>query len=217
VPIDQPLANPPACPSPMPSPRTTDYLAAVSGLSPVHDYAQEFCSGPGVPPSCPAGAVPAGLRRPIAIPSIQPGAQCPVTAANGNIWSKSAPGLGPGPVAPVGLGPTSTLRYGSFSGYPSHTQWGGQKVLWVAAGSYTGPILIRGMQVDGHHGVGFNVGGPQAPLVELQLPPGSASDVMGGGRWRGWPSYTRVQAPGCYAYQVDGTDFSYVLVFRVRP
>jgi hypothetical protein len=25
-----------------------------------------------------------------------------------------------------------------------------------------------------------------------------------------------VQHPGCYAYQVDGTDFSRVIVFRVR-
>jgi hypothetical protein len=28
------------------------------------------------------------------------------------------------------------------------------------------------------------------------------------------PSYTRLRGPGCYAYQVDGTSFSRVVVFR---
>ena len=28
------------------------------------------------------------------------------------------------------------------------------------------------------------------------------------------PSYTRVRGPGCYAYQIDGTTFSRVIVFR---
>jgi hypothetical protein len=29
-----------------------------------------------------------------------------------------------------------------------------------------------------------------------------------------WPSFTRVRKPGCYAYEVDGTSFSEVIVFR---
>jgi len=29
---------------------------------------------------------------------------------------------------------------------------------------------------------------------------------------REWPGSTWVKAPGCYAFQVDGTDFSYRLV-----
>ena len=33
-----------------------------------------------------------------------------------------------------------------------------------------------------------------------------------GQRYR--PSYTRVRGPGCYAYQVDGTSFSRVIVFE---
>lgn len=31
------------------------------------------------------------------------------------------------------------------------------------------------------------------------------------------PSTTRVRAPGCYAYQVDGTTFSSVIVFGAKP
>jgi len=75
------------------------------------------------------------------------------------------------------------------------------------AAGYQGPVLIRGRQVGGPAAVGFGEG--HTPYDELQLlgkamgaPPGE------------WPSFTRVQAPGCYAYQVDGTSFSKVIVFR---
>ena len=35
--------------------------------------------------------------------------------------------------------------------------------------------------------------------------------------WRAFPSYTRVRTgSGCYAYQIDGTTFSKVLVFRLE-
>jgi hypothetical protein len=32
--------------------------------------------------------------------------------------------------------------------------------------------------------------------------------------YREWPSYTRIRTSGCYAYRVDGTDFSSVILFR---
>jgi hypothetical protein len=44
---------------------------------------------------------------------------------------------------------------------------------------------------------------------------GDASDNQAGG-WRNFPSYTRLKDNGCYAYQVDGRDFSYSIVFRAR-
>lgn len=214
VPVDQPLVVAPACPSPLPAQRIAEWVAAVHGLAPVQDYAQEFCLDALPLPACPSGAVPPALRRPIVIPSVQPGGGCPVTAPNPKIWSRLAPGLGSGPVAPVGLGTTSTLRYREFGSSSSPAAWGGNKVLWVAARSYRGPILIRGMQVDGDRAVGFDLGGDAVPTAELRLPPGAPA---GGERWRQWPSSTRVQGPGCYAYQVDGTTFSYVIVFRARP
>ena len=34
------------------------------------------------------------------------------------------------------------------------------------------------------------------------------------GDWLGYPSYTRLRGGGCYAYEVDGTSFSRVIVFR---
>jgi hypothetical protein len=36
----------------------------------------------------------------------------------------------------------------------------------------------------------------------------------GGTGWQNLPSFTRLRAAGCYAWQVDGTSFSRVIVFR---
>jgi hypothetical protein len=70
--------------------------------------------------------------------------------------------------------------------------------------------LIRGRQLDGPNGLGF--GDRKWPYVEMQLPPGQGDPQSGG--WRFWGGYARFRAPGCYGAQVDGTDFSEVIVFN---
>jgi hypothetical protein len=35
--------------------------------------------------------------------------------------------------------------------------------------------------------------------------------------WASYPGGTFVREPGCFAFQVDGPDYSYTLVFEVRP
>ncbi len=49
------------------------------------------------------------------------------------------------------------------------------------------------------------------PEAELRL---DATKIYAHGITLNNPSYTRVQGPGCYAYQVDGDGFSYTIVFR---
>ncbi|MEJ7790439.1 MAG: hypothetical protein WKF65_00500 [Gaiellaceae bacterium] len=41
----------------------------------------------------------------------------------------------------------------------------------------------------------------------------SAGD-LGEGSWLNKGTYTRVRAPGCYAWQIDGRDFTRVITFR---
>ena len=84
-------------------------------------------------------------------------------------------------------------------------------MTWVAAATYAGPVLIRGAMLGGS-ALGFGAG--TTPYDELQLLDAGqgAPRVAGGGR--AWVTYTRVRAGGCYAYQVDGTAFSEVIVFR---
>ncbi len=121
---------------------------------------------------------------------------------------------GAGPVFPVGASLALSFLYpvrpSQASWYPS--AWSGQKVLWVSLPSYRGPVLIRGRRLDGPHELRFGEG--RIPDRELRLTRTEASTQSRKGRQ--WPSYTRLRAPGCYGWQVDGTTFSTVIVFRAR-
>jgi hypothetical protein len=93
-----------------------------------------------------------------------------------------------------------------FGGGGSANQgWGGQKVLWFVDPRYQGYVLVRGHQIDGPHGMRFQTS------LDPQLVINTAD---GGTPWPNMPSYTRLQAPGCYAYQVDGTTFSDEIIFQ---
>lgn len=132
------------------------------------------------------GAVAASLRRALRIPR-----SCAASAA--------AASLRPSPVA---------LTVQPFVG----SAWLGAQVTWRADRSYSGPVLIRGREVgDGGGAVGFGEG--HVPYDELQLL--HSGQGAPGGPGRTWFTFTRVRRPGCYAYQVDGTGFSEVIVFRV--
>ena len=180
---------------------------SLAGLRPTKGY-EDYCAGA---PGC-EGEVPYPLRRALHLPKIDHGEPCP-TSPRQQVSAAFAPALGTGPVYPVGFSARAVLTFeypppknSQFAG----SAWGGRKVLWVSDPGYEGPILIRGRQLDGPGFLGF--GGDEVPLTEMQLPPGYAENFAGG--WRNFPSYTRLRAPGCYGYQVDGTTFSEVVVFR---
>jgi hypothetical protein len=163
--------------------------AAPAGLAGTTGYGTyEFCAG-----TC-TGSVPASLRRPLKLPD-DDGGPCPATFTEN------------GPVQPLEL--PAQVGFGSVPGSP----WLKSQITWTAAGTYTGPILIRGGQIGGDAGpLGFGQGA--TPYDELQLldPGVGAPKVLHGGR--AWISLTRVRTAGCYAYQIDGTSFSEVIVFR---
>jgi hypothetical protein len=154
------------------------------------------------------------LRRQLHIPRIAPGSPCPVTPArrvNNNFGSGNfSLAQGSGPVYPLGGFPALRFVYPPppQSGWYG-SEWGGEKVLWIARPSYRGPVLIRGRQLDGIHGVRF--GRELDPSREMRLRSVGGSSPGG---WQNRPSFTRLRAPGCYAWQVDGTTFSRVIVFQ---
>jgi hypothetical protein len=81
------------------------------------------------------------------------------------------------------------------------------KTLWAVAATYRGPLLVRGVRA----GTGARIRlGDARPARELWLPAGE------GARWRYVPLATVIPAPGCYAFQVDGTAFSRTVVFEAR-
>jgi hypothetical protein len=152
-------------------------------------------------------------QRPLHIENLQAGEPCPALRPH-DLSPAFAPGLGDGPVYPVGFSRRGVLRFA----YPPEknslfagSEWGGQKVLWVSDPRYDGPILIRGQQLDGPSPLRFGEGSA-AILQELAFGPHGADNWTGG--WRNFPSYTRLHAPGCYAYQVDGAGFTDIIAFK---
>jgi hypothetical protein len=158
------------------------------------------------------------LERPFHVPTVAAGTRCPTSGRDPNGDLNRFPGFtgtawGDGPAFPAGLDTVAgapTLHYADpippqsvFFG----SAWFGNKVLWVVDASYAGPLLIRGRQVDGPNLLRFDTG--EVPPRELRIPPSKTV--------RGRGSYTRVRAPGCYAYQIDGLGFSKVIVFKAQP
>jgi hypothetical protein len=118
-------------------------------------------------------------------------------------------GIGGGP-AYAAIGGDGVLAYVSAANFGS-AEWGGGKVLWYVRSQQRGPILVRGQQLDGPNAIRFERG--DVPAAELAFQAGGSDP----GGWSSLPSFTRVRAPGCYAYQVDGTDFTETIVFQARP
>jgi hypothetical protein len=143
------------------------------------------------------------IRRPLHIPTIAYGAKCPVARAPRGVNFAAygiGRGIGPGPAYPVGWA-NGTIPIVWQRNDVDATVWGVQKVLWFVHPSYTGPVLIRGEQIDGPYKVRFERG--RIPPAELRLPAGT----------RDRPSYVRIRKPGCYAFQIDGLTFSRTIVF----
>lgn len=160
-------------------------------------------------------SVPDSLRRPLHLPTLGAGGTCPRTIGqrfdNGQFGGVT---LGKGPVQPL-LAPVTeadSVLQGivPVASYPSRPGWLAVKTLWFASPDYEGPIYIRGRQLDGPHQPAFGEGAPTA--LELQLGPGPT--INGEDGWREWPVSTWIRTPGCYAWQIDGTDFSQVIVFQ---
>lgn len=146
--------------------------------------------------------------RPLHVPTIASGDACPVTTETGNV--EGFPGLGPGPAYPIG--PSAVIDVPIPPPEAWGTEWTGTKRVWLLNTNYRGRVLVRGRQLDGTGDVRFVYGRPgftdenrRNPVLELRLE-----------GWPGYPSLTRVRGPGCFAYQVDGRTFSYLIVFEAR-
>jgi hypothetical protein len=144
----------------------------------------------------------ATLKRPLRLPGAR--FSCPLSRVG-----KSAPNtgftLGRGPAYPV-LG--SDQASAELADDARKRGWYLHKTLWVISPEYPGPLLIRGARLDGPGPVRFHHGGPLRAAV---LWPGSNGAKA---EWRYGPNSTALRTPGCYAFQIDGTTFSRVVVFE---
>lgn len=97
--------------------------------------------------------------------------------------------------------------------------WKSVETIWVSRPTYDGPVFVRGGRLDRAGLVRFGEG--RKPDAELELPTGDwpTSDFEGRRLPPGWRAFsvqTRIRAPGCYAFQVDGDGFSYLLTFAAQ-
>lgn len=171
--------------------------------------------------------IPAALGRPLHLPKIATGLPCPVSAVKtypaGAGFNDDYTAVGAGPFTLTGDGTVPvdfTPPAGdSFAG----TGWPGMKVIWRVDPSYVGPVLLRGGRLDGPGELRFGSytgsvgqGTPATASSEAQAYPelgypgqDSRPSAMT------YPSDIRVQTPGCYGLQVDGSNFSEVITFAV--
>lgn len=172
-------------------------------------------------------------KRPFNLPPVGANASCPITQSH-DLAPVVSGGKGKGPG--FGFGPGPAYLSGIVQIYPGAFD----NEVWLIEPKYEGPVLIRGHQINGAHFVAFSepitfpIGGfssagsppPGAPVIsvtisgapvpfyqELDLPAMSATDAKG--FWRQFFARTHIEAPGCYAFQLDGADFSLVTVFQV--
>jgi hypothetical protein len=153
------------------------------------------------------------LRRELHLRPLSPGDECPRTPG-GRRAPRVAITLGDGPAYPV-LGmsapPPRPAGVASLRDDIRRGGWYWHKTLWAVDKRYRGPLLIRGARIDRTGPVRFGIGdvevGDYQVLSELGMP---AEQQV---RWRYGASSTLVRGPGCYAFQVDGTNFSDVIVF----
>jgi len=122
---------------------------------------------------------------------------------------------GTGPVR-VLVGPTrrGIARHGivDLINPTSSPPWLGLKTLWFSLPAYQGPFVIRAKRLGrpGPAALGETAVGPVT--VPLVVPPGPTLNSFGG--YRTVPGGLFVRTPGCYAWQVDGLNFSEIIVVR---
>jgi hypothetical protein len=175
----------------------------------------------------------ADLRnRPLNQPALAADGSCPSDSSH-DVKPVAASGKG-GPN--FGFGPGPAYLSGIVQIYPGAFD----NEIWMIDAGYRGPVLIRGHQVNGVGVVSFqppttfagsNFSGAGAPppgpavttvtisgevmtfYAELDIP--AAEPAFPQTSWRLFFARTHIDAPGCYAFQLDGFTFSTVIVFHV--
>jgi len=145
--------------------------------------------------------------HPLALPSLSSGAACPKTAT-ANLSPFTGPLTGQGPVYAAG----NTVFYSRADDGTLRA-----KVAWISRPEYTGPALIRGRRIDAAAAdVSFDPGyGPTTTELHFEYD----TRVRAAGSDEGWrflPSTVVIGAAGCYAFQIDGLDWTVTIVMDTK-
>jgi hypothetical protein len=154
------------------------------------------------------GTVPPTLSRPLALPSLAAGARCPAT--RGRMSTSTyvrGQEYGSGPVRLV-LGDRGDPSRGIVAlGEPDRSPWLAAENVLLINPSYRGPVLLRGQRLD-RPGTAFFDGDEVISYLDPPYP--DANTQKDGSRTP--PASIFVRSPGCYGFQIDGTDFTTTIV-----
>ncbi|GBD16549.1 hypothetical protein HRbin26_01447 [bacterium HR26] len=166
-------------------------------------------SASNVLPESPAAVLEGALRqRPLRLPELSADGECPRSP-----WAFGL-AIGEGPVY-LPIGPDGVVNLGGPLVAEQEDGTYRFKSSWFVSPDYSGPLLIRGRQLDGSSTLRLASEGSSEATDELFLPPaieGQATRDEAG--WTSWPTAITLSGPGCYAIQVDGADFQQVIVFQ---
>jgi hypothetical protein len=162
------------------------------------------------PPPVPTAQL---LARPLHVPSLGAGGRCPVSVgAPGGTKYFGGDVFGRGPVR-VAIDNRGDVAKGRIDlGTSTAPGWYALETIWYALPSYKGPFVVRATRIGSRGSIevvpGANGHEPGAgPLV---VSAGPTMNTYAG--YRTQPGSTWVKGPGCYAWQVDGSSFSNVIV-----
>jgi hypothetical protein len=168
-------------------------------------------AGASVTPAASSSAGTGAPHRRLHLPHLRPGKRCPISLSQTARWGTV------GQLTLTGRGPAYLIGGGRISIALSARDslgWYGQKTPWAIRRSYGGPILVRGARIDRRGQVRF-AHGYGDHLRELQWDAGADQGLPADPSFRFLASGTLFRAAGCYAYQIDGTSFSKIVVVRV--
>lgn len=187
--------------------------------TPGSDRPEPSANACGQVPFCVAatvGITPA-LARPLSLPRLAPGASCPVSAGQPppDGWPSGGTAHRVGPMSfmdartPNGLARRSMVLFDPGDWTYIQNRWFGFATIVLADPGYRGPVLIRARQLDGGYPVGFGfqtvIGSRNATLAHALILANGLRD---------WAGISWLRSPGCYAWQLDGPDFSGVIVLK---
>jgi hypothetical protein len=174
----------------------------------------------GLAVSAPVAAAPSAtltddLHRPLHLPRVAPGKRCPISPSRVAPWGSQQRLNGRGPAYLAGVGGAAGATISISLSARDSSGWYGQKTPWIVERSYDGPILVRGARIGRRGEVRF-AHSDGDHLRELFWESGADAGLPPNPDFRFLPSATLFRGAGCYAFQVDGTSFSRVIVARVR-
>ncbi|MGA7731646.1 MAG: hypothetical protein WCD37_10300 [Chloroflexia bacterium] len=149
-------------------------------------------------------------QRPLDLPALAPGEPCPTSKGSRNtvppepyIFCATCLWFGTGPTY-LALGWHDNIREDatfSLDHVPYEEGFYDAKSPWVSKPDYSGPIRVRGRQLNGNgeNKVLFRQGGFPA-TGDLRL---AAYGGPNSTQWSFWPASLSVSGPGCYGIQID--------------